>query len=256
MRPVEPARPHIVVAAPARRSCTIPPRARSASSTRPSKPTKTPRYPLAAGQSLTFDATAALGAPAGADSVKAVALDIDARQPTDDGWLSVYSGGSTDPAISSVAYDGGTVLPGERRPVCDVGWEYDITGYANSFKPVTPIYSNDNGTSRSATSTFSATTAGTVGVTVSSEIKISAGFILESAEAKLGVNLSKSITTTIGNSISVTAPPHTTVNGQYGIKRKKTTGYLAWDFSNCAIGAHHPTTAWSPWNVGWHLWEG
>jgi hypothetical protein len=74
--------------------------------------------PLAAGASISFDATSASGAPSTA--VTAAALDIEAEQPTAKGWLSVYPYGSHDPAISSVNFgvagkttDGfDTVIPG------------------------------------------------------------------------------------------------------------------------------------------------
>lgn len=58
--------------------------------------------PLGAGKSLTFDATGAAGALAG--RVQAVAMNIGARRPTANGWLSVYPAGGSDPGVSSVNY--------------------------------------------------------------------------------------------------------------------------------------------------------
>ncbi|MBG0823902.1 hypothetical protein HS048_24585 [Planomonospora sp. ID91781] len=59
--------------------------------------------PLAAGATLAFDATTASGAPS--DAVSAVALNINARRPTHQGWLSVYPADEDDPGISSVNFD-------------------------------------------------------------------------------------------------------------------------------------------------------
>ncbi|MEV0381413.1 phospholipase A2 [Nonomuraea sp. NPDC050643] len=64
--------------------------------------------PLAAGQSLTFDAAGAAGVLAG--HVQAVAMNVGARRPTQNGWLSVHPAGGVDPGVSSVNYgkDGDT----------------------------------------------------------------------------------------------------------------------------------------------------
>ncbi|GAA2627065.1 hypothetical protein GCM10010411_75150 [Actinomadura fulvescens] len=59
--------------------------------------------PLAPGASVTVDVTE--GIDLGSKTMAAAALVIQARQPTDAGWLTVYPASDEDPNISSVNYD-------------------------------------------------------------------------------------------------------------------------------------------------------
>ncbi|MFI7126071.1 hypothetical protein ACIBQ1_10290 [Nonomuraea sp. NPDC050153] len=59
--------------------------------------------PLAPGQSVTFDVTQ--GIDLGDKAMASAALTIQARRPTDKGWLTVYPSEEGDPDISSVNYD-------------------------------------------------------------------------------------------------------------------------------------------------------
>ncbi|MEV0202409.1 hypothetical protein [Nonomuraea sp. NPDC050691] len=61
--------------------------------------------PLAPGAVLTFDATRFAGVYP--DEVTTAAINVNARQPTAQGWLSVYAEDSEDPSISSVNFDQG-----------------------------------------------------------------------------------------------------------------------------------------------------
>ncbi|WP_378260364.1 phospholipase A2 [Actinomadura gamaensis] len=61
--------------------------------------------PVGPGKTVVFDAAQAAGVPY--ERVQAAAFNINARRPTADGWLSVYSGDATDPQISSVSYGAG-----------------------------------------------------------------------------------------------------------------------------------------------------
>ncbi|WP_131735804.1 hypothetical protein [Actinomadura roseirufa] len=60
---------------------------------------------LAAGKTLTFNAVELAGLGTLDTDVSALALNIDARQPTAQGWLSVYSAEDGDPGVNSVNFD-------------------------------------------------------------------------------------------------------------------------------------------------------
>ncbi|WP_147312443.1 hypothetical protein [Thermomonospora umbrina] len=84
--------------------------------------------PIAAGASLTFEATGASGAPS--NTVAAAALNIDARTPVSAGWLSVYASGSKDPNISSVVFDEGETNNGFDLVVPGVDGRITITNHS------------------------------------------------------------------------------------------------------------------------------
>ncbi|MGK5553364.1 trypsin-like serine peptidase [Actinomadura kijaniata] len=85
--------------------------------------------PLAPGESMTFDATTATGLEP--EKVAAVALNINARQPTHQGWLSVYPYLSEDPRISSVNFDeGGETTNGFDVLIPGVGGRMTITNHS------------------------------------------------------------------------------------------------------------------------------
>ncbi|KAB2343739.1 hypothetical protein [Actinomadura rudentiformis] len=67
--------------------------------------------PLEAGASITFDAIAPAAAPQGVQ-ISAAAVNINARRPTHQGWLSIYGADTDDPDISSVNFDQGESTSG------------------------------------------------------------------------------------------------------------------------------------------------
>ncbi|QXJ21652.1 hypothetical protein AGRA3207_002527 [Actinomadura graeca] len=62
---------------------------------------------VAAGQTLTFDAIDAAGLGSVDQNNPVLALNIDARQPTHQGWLAVYPTEDGDPLVNSVNFDNG-----------------------------------------------------------------------------------------------------------------------------------------------------
>ncbi|MFG1711107.1 hypothetical protein ACFLIM_48930 [Nonomuraea sp. M3C6] len=129
------------------------------------------------------------------------------------------------------------------------GATYRVSTYSNSHKAVGPTQSNHNGTSRTATSTYSATVSGTVSISwnVSGSLKVDR--LIAGAEAATSVNLSASLTASLGNSIAVPTPPHKTTTATYGVWRKKTKGI----YQVCGQSGQRRVTAWAPWHVGWYV---
>lgn len=125
---------------------------------------------------------------------------------------------------------------------------YRVTSYSNSHKAVGPTQSNHNGTSRTATSTFSATVSGTISIAwnVSGSLKVDR--LVAGAEVATGVNLSASLTASLGNSIAVPTPARKTTTATYGVWRKKTKG----SYHICPQKPRK-VTAWTPWRVGWYV---
>ncbi|WP_199896856.1 hypothetical protein [Streptomyces niger] len=115
--------------------------------------------------------------------------------------------------------------------------------------------SNYNGTSRTARSTFTADVSGEVGVSVSHGLQVSVNAMIGQIEGKFDVNLSAKLTAKIGNSISVDTPPHKRTNAKYGVYRLKNTGVSYVSYSNCATSTKRTVTSYTPYRVGWYLWE-
>lgn len=122
-------------------------------------------------------------------------------------------------------------------------------------KGVGPTLSNYNNTSRTARSTFTSEVTGEVGVSVTAGLQVSVNAMLAKIEGKFDVNLSAKLTAKLGNSISVNTPPKKTTNGKYGVYRLKNTGVSYLVYSNCRTSAEKAITSYSPYRVGWYIWE-
>lgn len=155
-----------------------------------------------------------------------------------------------------VGYDNETeIFPAKEAPpsmtmACRTGdATYRVSTYSNSHKAVGPTQSNHNGTSRAATSTFTATVSGTVSISwnVSGSLKVDR--LIAGAEVAAGVNLSASLTASLGNQIAVPTPPRKTTLATYGVWRKKTNGI----YQVCGQSRRRHVTAWTPWQVGWYV---
>ncbi len=140
--------------------------------------------------------------------------------------------------------------------VCDTGWVYDnITINPDLFAQVGPTQSDYNGTGSNATATFTSSVSGTVSLSVNTTATVNANVIVGSASAAVGVTLSTSLTTSIGNNFAITVPPYKTGNGAYGVREKSTTGHYYYRNQNCSIGSDDGyITAKSPWTFGWNAW--
>ncbi|MFC5802091.1 hypothetical protein [Streptomyces formicae] len=114
---------------------------------------------------------------------------------------------------------------------------------------------NYNATSRTARSWFKSEVGGEVGVTYSGELKVSGKVLVAEVEAKYGVDLSVKITAKIGNEIQIDTPPRKTTYGKFGVWRMKNTGTSYTIYSNCRTSAKSTVTSYTPWHVGWYLWE-
>ncbi|GGY10691.1 hypothetical protein GCM10010358_74000 [Streptomyces minutiscleroticus] len=122
-------------------------------------------------------------------------------------------------------------------------------------KGVGPTLSNYNGTSRTAKSTFTSEVTGEVGVSVSSGLAVSVDAMIGKIEAKYDVNLSVKLTAKLGNSIAVDTPSKKTTNAKYGVYRLKNTGQSYTLYNTCKTSAKKTITSYTPYRVGWYLWE-
>ncbi|WDF39452.1 MULTISPECIES: hypothetical protein [unclassified Streptomyces] len=122
-------------------------------------------------------------------------------------------------------------------------------------KGVGPTNSNHNGTSRTARSTFTSEVTGEVGVAIQGELETSVNRMLASIKAKFNVTVTAKLTAKLGNSIAVDTPPHKTTNAKYGVYRLKHTGVSYVIHSNCTTSPEKKVVSYSPWKVGWALWE-
>jgi hypothetical protein len=123
------------------------------------------------------------------------------------------------------------------------------------IKGIGPTQSNYNQGSRTATSKFIAEAGGEAGVAISGELKTSVKAMVGEIEAKYGVELSLKMNAKIGNWIEVKTPPKKTSFGKYGVWRMKNTGTSYTIYSNCQTSAKKTVTSYTPWYVGWHVWE-
>ncbi|MEU4897547.1 hypothetical protein AB0B12_34700 [Streptomyces sp. NPDC044780] len=98
------------------------------------------------------------------------------------------------------------------------------------------------------TSKKSGTTTVGSSVTVSSEFKL-----LWLSKIKVDVNASaqKSWTSELGVETGGKVKAHSTVYGDYGIKKENIYGYTGTRYSNCEIGDKRYMKAWAPYREGW-----
>ncbi|MFI0805675.1 hypothetical protein [Streptomyces echinatus] len=122
-------------------------------------------------------------------------------------------------------------------------------------RAVGPGQANYNGTSRTAKSTFTSEVTGEVGVSVSTKLQVSLGTFLAKIRQEFEVTVSAKMTAKLGNSISVDTPSHKTTHAVYGVWRLKHTGKTYWLHANCTTTPVKNVVSYSPYHVGWYLWE-
>ncbi|MEU2430511.1 hypothetical protein ABZ611_13565 [Streptomyces sp. NPDC007861] len=122
-------------------------------------------------------------------------------------------------------------------------------------RAVGPTNSNYNGTSRTARSTFTSEVTGEVGVSIEGTLKVSTNVMIAEIEGSYAVNLSAKLTAKLGNTIAVDTPPRKTTHAKYGVWRLKNTGKSYTLYSNCTTSAKTTVTSYTPYRVGWYLWE-
>ncbi|MFF7751288.1 hypothetical protein ACFZCP_18965 [Streptomyces sp. NPDC007971] len=120
---------------------------------------------------------------------------------------------------------------------------------------VGPSNSNYNGTSRTAKSTFTSEVTAEVGVAVSGDLEVSVNTLINEVKTKFHVQVSAKMTAKLGNSISVDTPSHKTTHAKYGVWRLMHTGKSYYLHQNCTASPEHTVVSYSPYHVGWYLWE-
>lgn len=140
---------------------------------------------------------------------------------------------------------------------CEPGYDYFVTGKAKKdvHKGVGVEQANYNNTSKSITSTFTSTVTGSVGVTVSGELKTKASVAVAEVEQKYGVQLELKLTAKLGNRVKIKTPAKKTTHARYGVFRLKTTGYSQYVYANCKKGKKFKSTLQTPRRIGWYVWE-
>ncbi|MGW6062724.1 hypothetical protein [Streptomyces sp. NPDC055189] len=157
--------------------------------------------------------------------------------------------------------EGGELPPGKADPApgaehCNPGGVYRPTGKHGKFhKGVGPVLANYNGTSRTAKSRFEAEVGGKVGVSVSAGLKVKVSTLVHELEGEFNVSLSLELNAKIGNTISVNTPAKRTTHAKYGVYRLKHKGKSYSYYSNCSTTPKKTITSYSPYRVGWYLWE-
>jgi hypothetical protein len=141
---------------------------------------------------------------------------------------------------------------------CDPGWVYDnVTNAGNNFIAVTPTYRSYNGTPYNATTTFTATTTGTVAMWTTIGAQADASIIVAGVDVSLSITVYASISTSIGHAMTITVPPYKAGYGQYGVLRKVTNGHYYYLTDRCGVSNDKGTVqAKSPWYPNWNTWIG
>lgn len=170
--------------------------------------------------------------------------------------LAIAVLGGASPALA----EGSNSSPSNPAPFgkpCEPGYDYFVTGKSKKdvHKGVGVEQANYNNTSRSITSTFTSTMTGSVGVTVSGELKTKASVAVAEIEQKYGIELSVKLTAKLGNRVKIKTPPKKTTHARYGIYRVKTTGYSQYIYADCRKGKKFKSTLQTPRRVGWYVWE-
>lgn len=161
--------------------------------------------------------------------------------PTEEAQLPPTSGKPTD---------------GPNADYCAPRNVYTPTAYVRkSHYGIGVTQANYNGTSRTARSWFKSEVGGEAGLTYSGELKASGSVMLAAIELKYGVDLSLKVTAKIGNEIQVDTPPKKTTYARFGVWRMVNTGTSYTLYSNCKTSAKSTVTSFTPWHVGWYLWE-
>ncbi|MFJ8094714.1 hypothetical protein [Streptomyces griseofuscus] len=175
--------------------------------------------------------------------------------PADTGLVDVPTGqGDSEPDIPGSGSAGGGNQPGAQR--CEVERVYTPTYKGGDHhKGVGAPQANTNNTSHSATSTFTAEVSGTVGVSYSGSLSVSANAMIGKIEAKYDVSLSASMTAKLGNSMSISTPAHKITHASYGVYRLRTQGTSYVITENCKTTTKSTVTSYTPHYVGWYIWE-
>ncbi|MEU6216735.1 hypothetical protein ABZ845_04320 [Streptomyces sp. NPDC047022] len=202
-----------------------------------------------AGVAFAADPTSSDGSPVEVGTAAPLAAD-----PSDTGLVDVPADQvDTEPDIP-----GGTGTSGNspKGQICDYATVYTPSSKGADYMSVVgAAQANTNGTSHSATSTFTAEVGGTVGVSYSGSLSTSVSVMITKIEAKFDVTLSASMTAKMGNSMSATTPAHKTTHAQYGVYRLRNQGISYRVYSNCQTSAKSTVTSYTPDYVGWHIWE-
>ncbi|MFD9032592.1 hypothetical protein ACFVZW_15785 [Streptomyces sp. NPDC059567] len=101
------------------------------------------------------------------------------------------------------------------------------------------------------TSKKSGTTTYGLSITVSAEMK---AWIFAKIAAEVNGSVEKSKTAEIGEEVSGTVKPHSTLKGDFGNWRENVSGWTAHQYSNCSYGTKTYFNAWAPYRTNWRVY--
>ncbi|QIB44919.1 hypothetical protein [Streptomyces aureoverticillatus] len=163
----------------------------------------------------------------------------------------------TDPGAPT----GEEELPSKYQPApggehCQPGGVYRPTSKGGKFhKGVGATNANHNATKHTAKSRFESEVTGKVGVSVSAGLKVKVSTLIAEVEKEFSVNLSAELTAKLGNVITVNTPPKKTTHAKYGVYRLQHKGKSYSYYSNCSTTPKKTITSYTPYRVGWYIWE-
>ena len=96
--------------------------------------------------------------------------------------------------------------------------------------------------------------SGSVGITYSSDMSLTAGVLIAGVTAKFGIAVSASASYGYSISATVSVPAHSVMYGAYGVFRDHSIGSAYTLYSNCTTGPNYYTEAYTPWYDGWHIY--
>jgi len=141
----------------------------------------------------------------------------------------------------------------DARPGCDVGYQFDPSSSTLSIKGVDTAVARNIG-SRPIGYKFTSHKSGTMGwsasVTLSAEIQVA---VFAAVKAEVNAGISKSVTASIGVEVTGTVPPHSTVQGTYGVFYVRVHGQKYWQTRECRKQQVAWISVTAPYGRGWQV---
>ncbi|MEU8619770.1 hypothetical protein [Streptomyces sp. NPDC048623] len=157
--------------------------------------------------------------------------------------------------VTAVAAPVDPVNPQPQAEYCDPGMRAVISSNTPNTHDVKYRTSVTNGTGSTQNYKFSSKKSGTTtyGLSLSVSASLKAG-IFASIEATINGSVEKSMTAEIGEEVSGTVKPHSTLKGDFGNWRENVSGWTAQQYSNCKYGTKTYFNAWAPYRTNWRVY--
>jgi hypothetical protein len=137
---------------------------------------------------------------------------------------------------------------------CGGGTYLEITSHSVVYHPVYGPFTDDNGTSAPAKSSYQSKVEKTVKSTKDASLSASLGDVIASVKASISTSVTSSQTTSITHTVTYTIEPHKTLHVEYAIRQIRV--HMHHYSENLAC--HEYNSTWGYANidngVGWHTW--